>query len=312
MPRANPTFRSRHSISSADLVELAHHQTVGHGACIIGVDRCHPTVELCVSTVPERFSHPGDALLGLLAPRSWSAIGLSVPIRARRLDPDELDHMPVEEHPDPSAEPDGLTEASRLTVLVHRDGQTTSLFDGPDMSPLVVDEPPEGWVPDLLRRALGLPTAPPVESLAGFVEAAWLDAVAAEVFVDIEARSDWSHLARLHPLHPVGPALPGPLLAVESQALELESNWGRMRRLWATSMADHGSEPDADAVGAAPGSTIELDRWFDDGSFARWISRTVPPSTEILDVVLMLVSPDVGSELVDALVTVSPTVHEDP
>ena len=320
MSRVPPTLGSDGGIHPADLVELAHHHTAGRSACITGAAHRADTLDICVSEVPERFEHPGDALLGFLAPPTWFAVGLSVPIRARPLDPDEID----DNDPDSGAEcrridaQDQLTGASRLTVMIQRDGTISSLFDGPDMSPMLVAEPPEGWVPDLLRRTLGLPTASPDESLAGFVEAAWLDAIASEVFLDPTCMSDWSRLAVLHPLHPVGPPLHGPLLAVETQALELESSWARMRRIWAGSAAGRpprgrcstgagprspGQQPHSSAGGTAVG----LDSWFDDGSFARWISRTSPPADELLDVILLLVPDEVGSELVDALVSVTPT-----
>lgn len=320
MSRVPPTLGSEGAIHPADLVELAHHHTAGRGACIIGAADSADTLDICVSEVPERFEHPGDALLGFLAPSTWFAVGLSVPIRARRLAPDETDGR----DPDSGAErhrdhtQDQLTGASRLTVMVHRDGTITSLFDGPDMSPMLVAEPPEGWVPDLLRRTLGLPTASPDESLAGFVETAWLDAIASEVFLHPSSTLDWSSLAVLHPLHPLGPPLHGPLLAVETQALELESSWARMRRIWAGSAAGRsprgrcstGTDPRPPGQlpsPAAGGCTVGLDSWFDDGSFARWISRTLPPADHLLDVILTLLPHEVGSELVDALVSVTPT-----
>lgn len=310
MSKVPPTLSSAHTIDPAELAELAHHHTAERGPCIIGADHTTATLDLCFSEIPERFEHPGDALLGFCAPDAWFAVGLSVPIRARRLDPGETAAHSPSTDPGPGPGPgdltaaagDLITGASRLTVIVQRDGTTTSLFDGPEMSARVVADPPEGWVPDLLRRSLGLPTAPPTESLAEFVESAWLDAVAGEVFANLASRSDWPRLALLHPLHPLGSALPGPLLAIETQALEMESSWARMRRLWA------GSPPGQGPRGRCSNDS-GLDSWFDDGSFARWISRTVPHPTELLDVILALVSTDVGSEITDALVSVTSTDH---
>lgn len=301
MSHVPPTLGSAREIHPSELAELAHNATAGRGPCIVGADHSGEILDLCLSEIPERFEHPGDSLLGFVAPDAWIAVGLSVPIRARRSGPAD----PAAQGPTVAADPASVdtalltTEASRLTVMVQRDGVTTSIFDGPAMAPVLVAEPPEGWVPDLLRRSLGLPTAPPSESLASFVEASWLDAVAAEVFANVASGSDWATLAVLHPLHPPVPAMPGPLLAVETQALELESSWSRMRRLWA------GSGPGKPARGRCSNDS-GLDAWFDDGSFARWISRTVPEPAELLAVILTLVSADVGSEIVDALVSVTP------
>ena len=164
----------------------------------------------------------------------------------------------------------------------------------------MLTEPPEGWVPDALARALGRPTPPPTDRLARWVETAWLDGIAAIVLAAPGRICSWSEVARLHPLAPPGPALPGALLAVEAAAIDLESSWARMRRL-------SGSSPVPTPTARPPGGTpIPMDRWFDDGSFSRWVQRYQPPAEEVLPAILDALPTDLGAELLDALITVDP------
>lgn len=177
-----------------------------------------------------------------------------------------------------------------MASILEREGDTIE----------VLDSPPEGWVADALARSLGRSTPPPTDRLARWVETAWLDAIATKALAAPGRIRSWPQVALLHPLAPPGRALPGALLAVVAEAIDLESSWGRIRHLWAARPSP------APTAGPPGGPTIPIEQWFDDGSFSRWVQRYQPPAVALLPAILDSLPSDVGAELVDALVTVGP------
>jgi hypothetical protein len=103
---------------------------------------------------------PADALLGVVAPDHWAAVGVASMGWARSLD-----------------RPAGRGVRTEVVVLVARDGHVVGrVRHGGE----VLTEPPaSGLVLDGLQRALGLPTAPPDVRVADFVAMAWLEGVVA-------------------------------------------------------------------------------------------------------------------------------------
>lgn len=231
--------------------------------------------------IPTEVHHPADPLVGFLAPPHWTVLGLTTTGRAWRAVPG----------------PEGPPEAVRITTLFDRHGEASTILTTAEGGEEAIEEAPGGWVADVVARALGRPTPAPDVSLSAWVEAAWLDRIAELVLDQPGQVRRWAALARLHPLAPTGPARPGVLLAVETRALDLESSWGRMRRLWR-------SGPPVPAGLAPPGGVpVELPDWFDDGSFSRWVTRDLVPAAELLPAVLDALPDAVGRELVEALVT---------
>jgi hypothetical protein len=200
----------------------------------------------------------------------------------------------------------------RATVVLNRCDHAASVLDLPNGDRQVLSDRPAGWAADVLARALRLPTPPPAESLAAWVEAVWLDRIAAVVLSRPGEVRSWRRLAHLHPLSPSGPALPGALLAVETQALDLQSSWSRMRHLWSSGPSadndDDDTQPSVSAPPAPGGTVVPLPEWFDDGSFSRWVQRNLPPADLVLPAVLDAVPVDSGAELIDGLVSVAPPV----
>lgn len=243
--------------------------------------------------VPAAAPHPADPLVGFLAPAPWEAIGL---VSTGRL----VDLAGGADPPRRLAE-GPARERSRVvvTVVADRSGGFASVVDRPSSDLQLLEDPPEGWVADVLARALGRSTPPPTDRLSRVVEGHWLDAIARLVLHQPGQVRTWTRLARLHPLAPEGPACPGTVLAERSEALDLESSWARMRRFFA-------DRPPPDAPAHPPGGRqVPLSQWFDDGSFSRWIQRNLPPLDSLLAAVLDAVPATVGAELVDALVAVS-------
>lgn len=137
---------------------------------------------------------PADALLGMVAPEHWSALGVATGGWARALD-----------------SPCGPRQRAEIVVLVARNGEVVSrVRHGGE----VLSEPPTaGLVLDGLQRALGLPTAPPDVPAAQFVATAWLEGVLAS--------------ARAHGQPPPWSELGGLLPALAEAGID----WGRLRWL---------------------------------------------------------------------------------
>lgn len=261
------------------LVEAAHHSAGQGGAGVIGVDLGPHDVAIGHWQVPEVFDHPVEALIGVVAPDHWDAVGLSC--ASYRLDL-----------------VNGHRSAAQTTVLADRRASFAAIIDDGQGTPKATAGTPVGIVPDALLRVLGLSTPEPPVPLGYLVESAWLDAIAAMVLGEPGSIRRWAEVANLHPLAtPERPGEPGVCLSVAVQALQSESSWARMLRLWATNAvpARH-RPPDMRAV--------PLGSWFDEGSFARWTLRLLPVAEDLLPAVLDAVPDAIGGELLDALVTV--------
>jgi hypothetical protein len=274
------------------LAELVHHAcAAAPGPRLVELHERAGRLALGTWSVPPEVDHPADPLVGHLAAPSCLAVGLVTGGRAGR--PAGADHRhELPGHP-------SLVGPVRVTVVADRHGGFASVLAPVAGLPQVLTEAPSGWVADALARALGRPTPPPADRLARWAEGAWLDAVAGAVLAAPGRAPTWAELAHRHPLHPPGPALPGALLAVEAEALELTSSWTRLRRLWA---------PDPrPPVATHPGGTdLPPARWFDDGSFSRWVQRHQPPAEPVLEAVLDALPRRLGGEVLDALITVAP------
>lgn len=270
--------------SLRQVAEVLHEGTASWpGSLVVTVAPAPVPAEVAIGTwpVPDDVAHPADPLVGFLAPEDWLAIGLVARGRAWPIDPAGA-----------AAEADPV----RITSLAGRDGTATSLLTRAAEPVQVIEDAPAGWVADVLARTLGRPTPPPATALSTWVEAAWLDRIADLVLESPGRVRHWDVLARLHPLAAPGAALPGVLLAVESRALDLESSWCRMRRLW-------GGGPPVAAAQAPPGGrAVALQDWFDDGSFARWVTRNLVPGEDLLPAVLDALPRALGRELLESLV----------
>jgi len=213
--------------------------------------------------------HPADALIGQVVPTDWVASGVVAPARARSLDvPD-----------DPGA-------PTTVVMLVGRDGHATSHALGVDAIE-AGGEPPVGRIPDLLRRTLGLPTAPPGTSAAEWWRVCWLDALVAAAAADPDHRPE--------PERPLTSTLPVDLVQalVDEPGLCAVEGWTRMRQLAAEPEAPAAPGPAAVRRAVAPHVEPSVAAWMDDGCFSRWLLGAVPALDELLDLASALLPPEV-------------------
>lgn len=286
------------------LVELLHDATVEDvGPAFLRVADDGPDVNVAIAPIGPEVDHPADPLIGRRSPADWTAVGLTSAAYSHPLGPETQSHPPNGSGPS-GAVAGGCGGASqsgrpiRFTVLADRLGRFAAVLDRGPGNIEHLCTTPSGWVADALLRTLGHPTPEPTDSLSTWVEATWIDRLATATLHRPGAIRTWTAAARLHPLAPQDKVLPGPLLGVEVQALDVESSWARMRQLWA------GNESVPLSPYIAGTVAVPLAEWFDDGSFSRWVLRNLPPAEAVLPAVLDALPASVASELVDALVSI--------
>lgn len=290
------------------LAELIHRDTdEATAAALVTVTYRTTDIEIGFWPIPEEVGHPTDVLVGWLAPTSCDVLGLvtwgwAVPLPLAMGFPSAG-----------SVEGNGR-ERVRITTLLARDGTSASVIaseEDPRAEPRVIAEVPAGWGSDALARSLGRPTPVPTASIGACVEGAWLAAIQHHIWshggCPPDPLPEWEEIAMLHPLAPVGMALPGDLLALQVRALEQESNWGRLRQLFSQNqLSPSRTQPPV-------GTTVTLARWFDDGSFSRWAERRQPGVTDSLFEILDVLPEQVGHNLMSALTTtVAPHLLPEP
>ncbi len=192
-----------------------------------------------------------DSLVGFHAPESWHAFGIAAPATAHRID--------------------GFVGARQvtLTVLAMRDGTTCNAMLDDDGVETFGDPSGDGRILDACRRVLGLPTAPPSTSVAGWTVLHWLDAaVAAVLAADLGHHADWRQVRRLDRAR---------------QFVDLP--WSVVR-----------GDVIAQRI-VIPGIDVEAARWMDDGMFSREVMTAYPPVSELLDDLRALLPPNVYQRL---------------
>ncbi|MET0901942.1 MAG: hypothetical protein ABWZ52_01760 [Acidimicrobiales bacterium] len=226
-------------------------------------------------------SHPFDVLAGFEAPDDWAVFGLRTTGRARRVD-----------HPTAAPRP------VATTFVVDRLGCEASVLrvDGDVVEP---PGPAEGTIPDLCRRALGLPTAPAPPTTAALWAAMWLDRLI-DGWGQPHRRRDvlrsWGQVAILHP----AVAAPSPL---DLRSITDPASLAAVARVHARATTWHdlraATEPLPLPDGPLP---VDIARWMDDGFFARWTIGAYPPIDRTARELRQLLGEPLGSQLLDALV----------
>lgn len=271
----------RHALlpAVAGLVDQATLDDAGH-VLVFVEGPVHPEVTLGIKSIDAQI-HPFEVLAGFTAPEAWAVFGIRARGRAHHLD-------------DPGTGP----TPTAMTFLVDRAGDEASLLRLPDE----VSEPPgpaRGTIPDLCRRVLDLPTAPPPASTALLWTCVWLDRVL-EVWGQPHRRRDlmssWGQIAVLHPaIHAPSAADalafadPASLVTV-ARSHAAAATWDQLRR-----------SPLPLALPDGP-----LDRhvavWMDDGFFARWAIGAFPPAITMMTDLRDLLGDPFGPILADVAV----------
>lgn len=192
-------------------------------------------------------------VLGWTAPRNASAVGVVATGRLRCLDPSS--ELPARQIP-------ALAGGMRLCCVVSRRGDLGWRIRLPDGTPF--EGPPEaGMMLDILRRCVGLPTAPPEHPVGRLHSVAWMQALMV-IGEDLGRRIRWSEALAVHPVT-AGRSVADPEEEIRRQAFS--GSWEAFRSHVVAHPASPW-EPSADLAG-----------WMDEGMFCRW-SLSAFPSLE--------------------------------
>jgi len=249
---------------------------------------------------PLADTHPVEALLGLRAPDHWQGVGV---ICSGGVVPS----TPAERRGHRRAGPDA---AVRIVTLLDRAGRSASVLRAGGR-PRRLGEAPVGVIGDGLRRALGLPTAPPPPSSAPLWVAWWLDRIV-ERSLGRRAPATWAEVAGLHPACPFSLPGRGPRpVTLARAAAELADRWPWHRLRTDAAVADLRARPaPGERVGPAipgrPGPVVA--EWMDDGMFARWLLGAVPSLHDLFDTVRSTV-PVALHDQVDEVVEATLRIH---
>ncbi len=219
---------------------------------------------------------PADLLIGMVAPDDWVALGVAATGTAHSLDPGPDEGRRV-----------GRTSSA---VLVHRSGEVVSRLRFGDE---VLHEPPAyGLTLDCLQRALGLPTAPPLEPTAVLFAASWLE----NVLVAASGRHralTWAQARSLHPAlqlrDPGEPVGRTDDLVEAAEILARICDWDRLRWLVVEGAWRERNLTPTEAA------------WFDAGAFSRWVLGQRPGIEMLLADLHRVVSPGVARRCTSVL-----------
>lgn len=243
-------------------------------------------------TFVELEKHPSELLLGFTAWEEWWAVGLLTTGWAAPMETEPTN--PYAAHERPSAHPDAVR--MRMLVMVDRDGTTVSKVECTDGR--TIDEPGEGYLLDLLRRTVGVPTPPATNSTSELLTAMWLMSIqgaAADERGDHGRRLSWNRVARLHPaldlLAKSGErrmSQPAQLVPA-ARAMHNVMTWTRVR------------EQCIEHSWLAPLIRPDVARWMDEGLLSRYLLTEIPPLADLTREARRLLRADVAARLDAAL-----------
>lgn len=254
--------------SIAEIVGLVHDGVDVDELTLVGVRRHRTAVDLACWPLPEDPLGASSPLVGWLAPGDFDAVALC---SSGRFTADD---------DDPSA------ERARFTVLVGREGHASAALSVAG-EPVACAEETSGLAVDVLARTLGLATPPPADGPISWLELRWLDELTARALPH-PGELTWAEACRRHPFSN-GEVVEPEVLAVATLEVEQHTTWADARAAW----VGDGSTPER----PPSGTSIDPAEWFDDGSFARWLVRDLPPLGSLLDALAANLDDDVFDAL---------------
>ncbi len=243
----------------------------------VSFDSDTESVELTLCELPPS-PDPLQPLVGMAAPDEWDAFGLvSGATVLSGTDPSENGRSAITDH------------SVWIGVIVDRQGRLWASMREGDSLPVRLPRGGEGHLLDMCRRVLGISSSAPCDhTLRAALCALWANDIRRLLAGRSGGGYDprWDELAVLHPANQL---LPESLLPLRDRAEQAVNGltWAELhRRACDGSFAISGLSPD-DC------------RWFDPGSFSRWVVRSVPPVGEIYIDVLNQISYDLGLDLLE-------------
>lgn len=211
-----------------------------------------------------------EGLLGQKVAPDWEGAAVVGTGRLRLLD---------EGHEPPAQLKPGLAGGLAMACAVRRGGQVGWRMRLPD-GDFYDRVPEEGFMLDILRRSLGLPTPRPPASTAALELAAWFGAIIGRS-MDEGRKLDWCETIRLHPAVSDGtPAENRERVLRARSSLASDDEWDLMRRLVAAGLTTATTPPP------------HLADWMDAGMFARWVLDGLPPLDDLLSMVRPHLEPE--------------------
>lgn len=232
--------------------------------------------------------HPADELIGFAAPDDWEAFAIVAQGQTQPW---------PEGHGGPQsclAPPPGTPV--RISHIVDRSGSTLTRLTDAAGNRHDMGASTEGLVPDLCRRVLALPTAPPAESPLRYWAARWLLGVI-ETADDRMPGPTWATVAASHPAVATIAAIDPDLapvaadhLVTAARSLSSTQPWEELHRQW--------SDPDTGGHGDLGPADVA---WMDVGMLARWCLSAAPELEDLLEAARATLAPPVARQVADAL-----------
>ena len=188
--------------------------------------------------------HPLDTLLGFTAPIEWQALGVCAEGWGASMDSGCR----------PSQAKGRMR--TRTTALVTRDGAMASGFRMAGGGEFELIPGGVGMIPDALKRALGVPTAPPEVPFVGWVARMLLLLIIGDDGLRGHRKVPWCQLRPSLERH---------------TALADDGSWEAFRSVAA-------KRPDVIAD-----LTPEIAAWMDEGMFSRWVIGGMPSYDHLLE-----------------------------
>ena len=216
--------------------------------------------------------HPSEVLTGFTAPADWFAVGVASNGWAHTLE----------------SPPRRARQRIRMIALVARDSSEAAAMrryghDELEFLPGLG----EGPMADILRRVVGLSTAPPDMPIGELLAKFWLQRIIAEAKRGRHApKLSWERAAALHPAMDLTdrPATANNLPALGAD-IAGRMDWERLRCVMARGRDD----------------TAEAAAWMDTGMFARWMVNGRPPLADLIKRASHRLTPAASARVHEAL-----------